>query len=252
VSPPLGHASLVEHDDLVGAADGRDTMGHDDRRSALPSRGEPLQNLLLGMGVDGRQRIVENQDLRLDHECPGDGHALLLSPGQRDAAFAHRRVVAFRELGQVLVEARGGRGLREASRMALVTPRAEGNVLRDGRAEEKRLLVDEPDGAAQDRKRNLAYIDAVDEHAAGRGIEQPRQQGEQRGLARSCRADDRRGRPLGHDKRDPAKYLGGAIPDSYVPELDGSPEGSHGLPRACSGLVRDLRLRIQHLEQPLP
>jgi hypothetical protein len=34
------------------------------------------------VGVEVRQGLVEQQDLRLDHERPCDGHALLLSAGK--------------------------------------------------------------------------------------------------------------------------------------------------------------------------
>ena len=64
------------------------------------------------------------------------------------------------------------------------------NVLGDGVREQKRLLRHEADGAAQRRQRDLAHVDAVDEDRPGRRLMQSRQQGDQRGLARSGGPDE--------------------------------------------------------------
>ncbi len=47
--------------------------------------------------------------------------------------------------------------------------------------------------AAQPLERNVADVDAVDEHRAGRRLVQPRQQADERRLARPRDADDRHG-----------------------------------------------------------
>ena len=67
--------------------------------------------------------------------------------------------------------------------MALSTPNAM--LLGDGGAEQERLLRDEADLAAQFRRIQLAHVDAVQEHRAAGRIEQPRNQADQRALARS-------------------------------------------------------------------
>ncbi len=63
------------------------------------------QNLLFGVGVDGRERIVQDQDARIHHDRAGQGRPLLLSAGQGDAALPDHRVIAFREIVDILVQA---------------------------------------------------------------------------------------------------------------------------------------------------
>ena len=58
----LDDPAVVEDEDLIGAAtvDTRcDTMS---RRALAHHAAQPLQNLLFGVGIHGRQRIVEHQD----------------------------------------------------------------------------------------------------------------------------------------------------------------------------------------------
>ena len=56
VRAALDDAALVEDEDLVGVADGRDAVRHDDRRPLPHDAAQPRQNFLLGVGVDRRQR----------------------------------------------------------------------------------------------------------------------------------------------------------------------------------------------------
>ena len=70
----------------------------DDERRALPHHAaQPRQDLLFGVGVHRRQRIVQDQDARVEHHRAGERRALLLPARQRDAALADERVVALRE-----------------------------------------------------------------------------------------------------------------------------------------------------------
>ena len=43
------------------------------------------------------ERVVQDQDPRIAQQRPGDGGALLLAAGERDAALAHHRLVAVRK-----------------------------------------------------------------------------------------------------------------------------------------------------------
>ena len=74
-----------------------------DVRSRMTPRSR-RQDLLLGVRVHRRQRIVQDQDRRVDHQRARERRALLLPARQRDAALADHRVVALGELRHVLVE----------------------------------------------------------------------------------------------------------------------------------------------------
>ncbi len=72
---------------------------------------QPRQDLFLGVCVYRRERVVQNQDPRIDGEGPRQGRSLLLPSGQRDPALAHECLVAGGKVGDVLVEPRHrGRG----------------------------------------------------------------------------------------------------------------------------------------------
>ncbi len=93
----LHEPAVVEHGDPVGGPDGRQAVGHDDRRA--PDL-EPVERLLdepLGLVVERARGLVEEQDRRVLEDGPGDGHALALPARQPRAAVADDRVVA---LGQ--------------------------------------------------------------------------------------------------------------------------------------------------------
>ena len=71
----------------------------------------------LGLGVDRRQRVVEDQDLRVGGQRARQRHPLPLAARQRDAALADQRVVAVGQHGEVGRQAgRLGRAPRRARR----------------------------------------------------------------------------------------------------------------------------------------
>ena len=67
---------------------------------------------------------------------------------------------------------------------------AEGNVFANGCAEQKGLLGDEADVAAQGFERILADGASVDQHRSGRGVEDARDEDDQGGFAGAGGADD--------------------------------------------------------------
>src|SRR5439155_23872034 len=102
--PFLEEGAIVEDDDAVGMADGRQAMGHDERRPALHQTPEGVEHRRLGVGVEGRRRLVEDEDRRVLDEGARDRQPLLLADREGHAALAHPRRVA---VGQVVDEAGG-------------------------------------------------------------------------------------------------------------------------------------------------
>ncbi len=111
VGAALGDASLVQQENDVGVAHGRDPVRHDDRRPLAHHAAQSRQNLLFRVGIHRRQRVVENQYRGIDDDRARERRPLFLAARQRDAALAHHRVVALGKVGDVLVETRDrGRG----------------------------------------------------------------------------------------------------------------------------------------------
>ena len=94
VGAPLDELAVLQTEDHVGVADGGEPVGDGDRGAPL---GGALQRLLdepLGLGVQGRGGLVEDQHPRVHQQHPGDGEPLLLPAGQPVAALAGHGVVA--------------------------------------------------------------------------------------------------------------------------------------------------------------
>ncbi len=182
VRPTLHDLPVLQDEDLIRGAHGRDAMRHDDRRSLAHHRGQSREDLLFRVRIHGRERIVQDQDLRVDRQRARDGGTLLLPAGERDAALADHGVVSFRKIAEIRVEPRHLGRVFDARQLRVRASSAKPDVLRDGGAEEKGLLRDEADGAAQRRERKMADVDAIDEDGPARRLVQARQQIQQRGL----------------------------------------------------------------------
>jgi len=80
---------VLQHEDLVGAADGRKAVRDDDRRAAVQQPVECTLDQDLGGAVDVRRRLVEDQDARVRKQRPRDRDQLAFPGGQAGAALAH-------------------------------------------------------------------------------------------------------------------------------------------------------------------
>ena len=65
VRPHLDDAPLVEDDDAVGRADGRQAVRDDDRRAPAHDLLERALEARLGVRVDARGRLVEHEQRRV-------------------------------------------------------------------------------------------------------------------------------------------------------------------------------------------
>src|SRR4051812_44723568 len=101
VRPQLDDAPAVQHRDAVRIADGGDAMRDKDGRTAQHHLAEMLEDLLLGVGIDARERVIEDENPWVADDGARDRSALLLSAGERDATLPHHGLVLFRELFNV-------------------------------------------------------------------------------------------------------------------------------------------------------
>jgi hypothetical protein len=110
VASLFDNAPLVEDENPIRVAHGGDPVRHDDRRPLAHDGAQPRQDFLFGVGVDRRQRIVQDQDARVDDDGARERRPLLLTARQGNPTLADHRVVALRKIGDVLVEPRDGGG----------------------------------------------------------------------------------------------------------------------------------------------
>ena len=164
-------------------------MGHDERRAAGDRSVECLENLVLRLAVDGRRRIIQQQNRRFQQDGAGNREALALTAGEGVPALAQDGVVAFRQAEDKIVRGRDARGSLNLRGRRLRVPKRD--VRGDGIRKEKALLKHEADIATEVIKVELPRVDAVEEQPPGSGIEEARDEAHQHALARTRRAEDR-------------------------------------------------------------
>ncbi len=90
----LDDAAVLDHEDLVGGADRRESVRDDDRRPAGERLGQCCLNRRLGGGVECGGCLVEDDDPGLSQQKPRDRQPLTLTTGQSVAALADHGVEA--------------------------------------------------------------------------------------------------------------------------------------------------------------
>src|SRR5258707_145374 len=90
----LDDAAVVQHDDLIGVADGGQPV-RDGDGGAAPGQGvERLLHGPFGLGVQRAGGLVEHEHARIAQQGPGDGDALLFPAGEAVPARSDHGVVA--------------------------------------------------------------------------------------------------------------------------------------------------------------
>ncbi len=85
--PRPDHLAVLQDDDLVRVDDRGDALGHDDDRGVAGDRGQCGAQPAVRGQVERRERVVEEVDLRLPDQRPGDGQPLPLAAGDVGAAL---------------------------------------------------------------------------------------------------------------------------------------------------------------------
>ena len=187
-------APLVEHDDARHPLDGGQAMRDDERgASALAAAGheigEPALHEPLVLGVERAGRFVEQQHRGVAQHGARDRQPLPLAARKRDATLAHARLVTLR---QALHEFVNGRGHRRRLHLGVTgAGAAVADVLGHGAGEDHRLLRHHGELRAQFGRIEAGDVDAVEQDAAGRRIEETQQQLEHGRLAGAGRPDQR-------------------------------------------------------------
>ncbi len=240
----LNHALVHHRDPVAGGHRLLLVVGHEDRGDAEA----PLQllqflpRLHAQLGVEVGQRLVEQQDLRLDRESARDRHALLLAPGKLAGA-------ARLEPGE-LHQLEHGRHLAPdvvARQPALLQP--ERHVLRDRHVRPQRVVLEHHAHVAPPR-RHRADVAAPDQHLARLVAVEARDEPQQSRLAGTGRAEQREELARRHGKRDVAQHLRAAEAERDVAKLDR--HWRHGLSPETSRGERAATMRCEnHVPSPI-
>ena len=159
--------SLVQHQDAVGVLDGRQAVGDDEAGAADEQAVERPLDELLGLGVDRRGGLVEDQDAGIEGEGAGEGDELLLAHREAGAALAHRGVEAPRQARDEVQGLHLGR--RPAQPRRRRSPRSPRRMLSPTVPEKRKTSWSTmPTLRRSARQVPLAHVHAVDPHRAAR------------------------------------------------------------------------------------
>ena len=215
------HVAVVQHDDPVGVLEAGRPLADDEHRHAARQSRNGLAQSRVGGKVQGAGAVVQNQDVGLCHQGPGDGQALALPARKVLSALLHRLVQA-QGLG---AHKAGGLGRLQSGPQlgvggAAVPPQ---QVRADGAGEQLGLLHHDAHPAAQKLPGPGRGRPAEQLHAALGGVIKAGDQVHQAGFARAGAPDDADGLPLAGGEGD-ARQAGRARPgvgQAHMVEADG-------------------------------
>src|SRR5438477_1084354 len=147
VCDALGDGAFDQDDDLVGVANGGGAVRNQNRGAALHDSAQAVEDALLGLGVDARERVVEDENARIADNGAGDGGALLLPTGKSDAALADHGVVGFADVLDVAMKT-GDVG-RFADALLVIFWQTEGDIAANGFARQVSVWRNETDGLVE-------------------------------------------------------------------------------------------------------
>ena len=93
----LGDAPLLDHNNIVGMADGRQAVGNDDGCFALCQAAEILLNGAFRFRIDRAGRFIQDQHRGVFQYGAGDAQPLALPPRKFDAPFPHNAFISIRK-----------------------------------------------------------------------------------------------------------------------------------------------------------
>src|SRR5579883_668602 len=179
------HSSFFQNERAPRQAGGLGRVVSDEHAGDALLAGDFLDDgfdLALGVFVQGRGRLVQQQDLGAIRQRARKRDPLSLASGE--VGDVARRKAGEPDISQPVIN----RGVGEF--LPALTG-AEAQVVGDGPGKQKRALGDHADPAAQLGRRDLTVVQSVEEDGPFGGFVESVEQAQQRGLARSAGAEDR-------------------------------------------------------------
>src|SRR4051794_30520452 len=218
--PDLLDAAGAHHDYAVGQLQRLLLVVRDEHRGQphlLVQLAQPAAQLFPHLRIKRTERLVEQEDSRLDRERPGQRHPLPL-PARELARVAVGVTLELHELEQ-LVDAARDLALRRAL-AARPHAQAEGHVLEHGHVPEERVVLEDEADTARTGVA-VARVLVVEQHLAGGREVEPGDDAEQRGLAGARRAQQRHELARLDAERDAAQGREVVEAAGKVADLDG-------------------------------
>src|SRR5208337_2723104 len=133
VGTALDDAACLDHQDLVGAADGREAVSDDERGASTHQVGKAALDDGLRLGVETGGRLVENEDAGIGQDGAGDGEALALAAAELYAALANDGLIAIGKAFGEFIHTGDSARLKNLLQAGVGT--REGDVFADGSVE---------------------------------------------------------------------------------------------------------------------
>src|SRR6266581_4769798 len=194
VPADLDDAAALEHHDAVGALDCREPVRDHDGGAAAHQGFERRLHLALGLRIERRGGLVEDQQRRVLQQGARDRQALALAAREPQAVLADQGVQAFGRLADE-VESMCRAGGRDDLALGGAAHAAVGDVGVHRVVEQHYVLADERDVRAQAFEGQALDVLAVEQDPPLARRVEARQQIHQSGLAAARTADQRHGLP---------------------------------------------------------
>ena len=185
----LDDVALLHDHDLVGVADGGETVGDDEAGPVLHQLDHGVLDLLLRAGVHTGGGLVQNQDLRIAEEGPPDGQKLPLPLREIRARGGQHRIITVRQRSDHLVAV----GTLGSLDHFLVGDAAVGvfEIVAHGVGEQNAVLQNDACRVAQHIAGDVPDIHPVDRDGTAVQLIKAYQQIDDGGFAGTGRADQR-------------------------------------------------------------
>src|SRR5579862_912509 len=231
----FGDHSTLDHRNLVGVADGAESMRDGDDSLALHKLFKSIDDELLALAVESGRRLVEQEDGAVPNHNAGDTDALALASGERQATVTDRSVIAERH-GHDEVMRVGEFRCRDDLILGC-TGAAKSDVFEDGAAKEHGVLKDVTYLVAEVPEFVLADVLAVDADGAGLDIIEARDETDDSRFSAAGGPDDANELAGLNDQVEIGENrVCGIVAELDVVKVDGTVEGG-GL--EAFGIVRD-------------
>ena len=215
----LDDLPVLEHQNLVGALDGGQSVGNDERGAAAAQGPQPVLDHRLAFTVEAGSRLVEDQEPRVRQNRPGDGDTLALPARQLDAPLADDRIVAVRKLLDELVAVRDAADLLDLG--AGGVPARKTDIRGDRPVEQEVLLQHDPQLPPVVSELQRRQIPPVHQDPAFLRPVERHHQADQRALPGPARPDQRGRRAGRRRQRDVAQHLHSfGVGERHMLELD--------------------------------
>ena len=170
-------------------ADGADALGHDDLGGVAIGRPKRFSKPGVGAVIEGAGAVVQQQDLGLGCQSPGDQQPLPLAAGQVHAPLGE---IGPGALGDIPQKVRLGR-VHSQLPIRFCDGALEVQILQDGIREEEIILEDHAEAAVKVRFVKLRERLTVQPDLALIRLVEPQQELQQGALAAARGADDAQG-----------------------------------------------------------